>query len=157
MSKNKLLFLVNVDWFFISHRLPIALAAIENGYEVHIACNFTDRRQYLESLGFIVHSLAFSRSGKNVFSEFRILIEIYNLFGIIKPDLVHAVTVKPVLYGGMIARLKKIPAFVGAVSGLGLVFVLHDLKTKVIRFFIKTLYKLSFRHSNMKAIFHSKI
>ena len=40
---KKILFIVNVDWFFISHRLPIALAAIKQGYEVHVACGITDK------------------------------------------------------------------------------------------------------------------
>nr|WP_308428181.1 glycosyltransferase [Shewanella indica] len=44
---RKLLFVVNVDWFFVSHRLPIALKAIENGYEVHLACTFTNKKDYL--------------------------------------------------------------------------------------------------------------
>jgi len=36
--KKKLLFIVNVDWFFISHRLPIALKALEAGYEKKNRC-----------------------------------------------------------------------------------------------------------------------
>ncbi len=37
LTKTKLLFVVNVDWFFMSHRLPIALEAMRRGYEVHLA------------------------------------------------------------------------------------------------------------------------
>ena len=66
---KRLLFIVNVDWFFISHRLPIALAAIKQGYEVHIACGITDKKTMLESHGLVVHSLILSRSGVSVFSE----------------------------------------------------------------------------------------
>jgi len=39
--KPKLLFVVNVDWFFISHRLPIAVEALSIGYEVHLAMAFS--------------------------------------------------------------------------------------------------------------------
>jgi len=156
MSK-KILFLVNVDWFFISHRLPIALKAIENGYEVHIACDITDKGEYLNSLGLKVHSLPFSRSGKNILNEFKTLSAIYKVFRKVKPDLVHAVTIKPVLYGGIISRVCNVPAFVGAISGLGLVFIANNFKDKVIRFFVKCLYKLSFKHHNMTAIFQNKV
>jgi hypothetical protein len=38
---KRLLLIVNVNWFFISHRLPIGLQAIEKGYEVHIATTIT--------------------------------------------------------------------------------------------------------------------
>ncbi len=154
---KKMLFLVNVDWFFISHRLPIALKAIESGYEVHIACDITAKGEYLKNLGLKVHPLPFSRSGKNIFNEFKTLFAIYNVFRKVKPDLVHAVTIKPVLYGGIISRVCNIPAFVGAISGLGLVFVANDFKSKVTRVFVKALYKLSFRHKNMKAIFQNKV
>ena len=55
---KKILFVVNVDWFFISHRLPIALAAIEKGYEVHLTCLITDKKKILEDHGVIVHPLS---------------------------------------------------------------------------------------------------
>jgi hypothetical protein len=48
---RKLLFVVNVDWFFLSHRLPIALAAQKAGFEVHIATGVTDKLDALESFG----------------------------------------------------------------------------------------------------------
>jgi glycosyltransferase involved in cell wall biosynthesis len=156
MSK-KILFIVNVDWFFVSHRLPIALSAIKEGYEVHIACDITDKGEYLTNLGLKVHPLPFSRSGKNIFSELNSLRAIYKLLKNVKPDLVHAVTIKPVLYGGIISRVCNVRAFVGAVSGLGLVFIANDLKTKAIRIFVKALYKLSFKHRNMKAIFQNEV
>jgi UDP:flavonoid glycosyltransferase YjiC (YdhE family) len=50
-----ILYIVNVDWFFISHRLPIAIAAKKNGYEVHIATKITKYKTQLESYGFKVH------------------------------------------------------------------------------------------------------
>ena len=46
----KIIFVVNVDWFFISHRLPLALEALKRGYEVHIACGITDKKEYLEKI-----------------------------------------------------------------------------------------------------------
>ena len=60
---KKLLFIVNVDKFFISHRLPIAVEAIKQGYEVHIATKVTDQLNFLEMNGMIVHSLNLHRSG----------------------------------------------------------------------------------------------
>jgi hypothetical protein len=38
---KRLLFIVNVNWFFISHRLPVAIQAIEKGHEAHIATTIT--------------------------------------------------------------------------------------------------------------------
>ncbi len=60
---KKILFVVNVDWFFVSHRLPIAIQALQNGYEVHLACSFSNKRSELEKLGVVCHDIKFSRSG----------------------------------------------------------------------------------------------
>ena len=35
---KRLLLVVNVDWLFISRRLPIAIQAIKKGLEVYIGC-----------------------------------------------------------------------------------------------------------------------
>ena len=72
-TKTKLLFVVNVDWFFMSHRLPIALEAMSRGYEVHLATGLTDRREALAALGLQVHELPLQRSGASVLAELRTL------------------------------------------------------------------------------------
>ncbi|RCR53547.1 glycosyltransferase, partial [Vibrio harveyi] len=89
---KKLLFIVNVDWFFVSHRLPIALKAIEQGYDVHLACAFTDKKDMIEGHGIICHEVNFSRSGNSLLFELKSLINIRNIIKIIKPDIVHSVT-----------------------------------------------------------------
>ena len=57
MNKKKLLFIVNADWFFLSHRLPIAIEAISQGYEVHIATTITNELDSLKKNGLIAHTL----------------------------------------------------------------------------------------------------
>ena len=49
-SKSRLLFVVNVDWFFISHRLILAEAAINNNFEVFVACKDTGRKKEIEDI-----------------------------------------------------------------------------------------------------------
>ena len=78
--KKKLLFVVNVDWFFLSHRLPIAIEALNQGYEVHVAAGISDKIEILRSHGFIVHPLALGRSSIGLVSEVRTFLEILQLF-----------------------------------------------------------------------------
>jgi glycosyltransferase involved in cell wall biosynthesis len=155
MNSKKLLYIVNVDWFFISHRLPIALSAMKNGYEVHLACALTDKRDYLLDLGIKLHEIPFSRSGRGLLNELNTLKQIYQVLTKVRPDVLHTVTIKPVLYGGAMARLARVPAVVAAVSGLGLVFVADDFKTKITKTIAKVLYKLAFGHRNLKVIFQN--
>jgi glycosyltransferase involved in cell wall biosynthesis len=138
---RKILFIVNVDWFFISHRLPIALAAIKQGYEVHVACGITDKKTMLENLGLIVHPLTLSRSGTGVFSEFKTLKQLFTIIKLVGPDITHSITIKPVLYGNIISRLLRVPTRVASISGLGYVFIASGIKAKFFRVFIALLYR----------------
>lgn len=154
--KKKLLFIVNVDWFFISHRLPIALAALEQGYDVHIACGVTDRVSELEKLGIIVHPLSMSRSGTSLFKEIKVIREMSLVVKNISPDIVHLVTIKGAIYGGLVTRFKKIRIRIVSISGLGFVFIDERFKARCIRFLVMKLYRLALKSSNTRVIFQNK-
>jgi glycosyltransferase involved in cell wall biosynthesis len=154
-DRKRLLFVVNVDWFFLSHRLPIALEAIRSGYEVHIATGLTTRLDDLLGYGLIVHSLSLDRSSTSIFSTAKTFWEIFRLFNHIRPDVVHLVTIKPAIFGGLAARLANVPAVVVAVSGLGFVFVARGFNAALRRVFVSLLYRLSLGHANLRVIFQN--
>ena len=153
--KRKLLFVVNVDWFFLSHRLPIAQAALKQGYQVHIAAGITDRLEELRSHGLVVHPLSMSRNSVNPVGLIESLLELWRIFRAVKPDIVHLVTIKPVLLGGLVARLARIPAVVMAIPGLGFVFTARGTVGVVRRKLVGTLYRLAVGHPNIKVIFQN--
>jgi len=150
--KKKLLFLVNVDWFFVSHRLPIAIEALNQGYEVHIATGITDKLDELQARGFIVHPLAIGRSSTGLIGELRTFLRIVQIFKKVHPDIVHLVTIKPVLFGGIAARIVKVPGVVAAISGLGYVFLAKGTKAAILRFFVARLYRLALGRRNLTVI-----
>ena len=153
--RKKLLFIVNVDWFFVSHRLPIAIEALKQGYEVHIATAVTDKLSLLEGSGLTVHSLSLHRSRSGFIKVVTEFLEILSLFHKISPDIVHLVTIKPVLFGGIAARLMKVPSVVSAISGLGFVFVKTNFFGWFRRKIISFLYRLALTHPNQKIIFQN--
>lgn len=140
---QKILFIVNVDWFFISHRLPIALAAINKGFEVHVMCAVTDKGAELKAAGIIVHPLELSRSGTSLLCEFKTLLQIFSAIKKIKPNIVHSITIKPVLYGNVVARLLKVPIRVSSISGLGYVFIAKGIKSILFRKVISAMYRIA--------------
>lgn len=152
--KPKILFIVNIDWFFVSHRLPIALEAIKQGYEVHLACSVTDKLEYLTSHSIIVHDLPVSRSGKKILTELKTLLSIYKIIKEVKPNIVHSVTIKPVIYAGLLNRFSSI-SNVSSISGLGYVFSSATLKAKILRFFVVIMYKCAIRKRTDKIIFQN--
>ena len=153
--KKSILFIVNVDWFFVSHRLPIALAAIRSNYSVHLACHFTDRVDYLESLGIEVHPLHLSRGGTGLVSEAKSFIAIFNIIKQVRPGLVHFITIKPSLYGGIASRLLGIKQRVASISGLGYVFVSQGFKARAFRFVVSKLYRLALHGNHTQVIFQN--
>ena len=152
---RKLLFVVNVDWFFLSHRLPIALEALRQGYQVNIATGLTDKQDELERHGLVVHPLALDRSNVGLGNAWRTMVQLWQIFRTVRPDVVHLVTIKPVLLGGLVARLAGVPAVVAAVSGLGFVFVAKGVKASARRWLVGGLYRLALGHHNLKAIFQN--
>lgn len=154
MSRT-LMFVVNVDWFFVSHRLPIALEALRQGYQVHIATGLTDKLDELQRHGLVVHPLALDRSSADVGNAWRTMVELRRVFRTVRPDVVHLVTIKPVLLGGLVARLAGVPAVVVAVSGLGFVFMARGAKAAVRRWLVGGLYRLALGHRNLKVIFQN--
>ncbi|WP_137885665.1 glycosyltransferase family 4 protein [Pseudomonas sp. 2FE] len=153
--KKRLLFVVNDPVFFVSHRLPLAIGAQCSGYEVHIATMPGPVVDEIERHGFFHHALPLSRSGKNPLAELRAIASIYQLFRALQPDLVHLVTIKPVLYGGIAARLVGVRGVVAAVSGLGFVFLASGLKATLMRFPIKLLYRFALGKQNLRVIFQN--
>jgi glycosyltransferase involved in cell wall biosynthesis len=154
MSRT-LMFVVNVDWFFLSHRLPIALEAQRQGYQVHVATGLTDKLDELQRHCLVVHPLALDRSSTGLGSAWRTIVELWKLFRTVRPDVVHLVTIKPVLLGGLVSRLAGLPAVVVAVSGLGFVFMAHGAKAAVRRWLVGGLYRVALGHRNLKVIFQN--
>jgi glycosyltransferase involved in cell wall biosynthesis len=153
--KKTLLFVVNVDWFFLSHRLPIALKAQEAGYEVHIATEVTDKLDVLESYGLKVHRLGLIRAGLGPLNAVKTIFELRAVFRLIHPDIVHLVTIKPVILGGLAARWSRVPALVSAVSGLGYVFMASGPFAKLQRWIIALMYSMALGHRNQTVIFQN--
>lgn len=118
-KKGKLFIVVNVDWFFLSHRLPVALAAIEAGWDVSIVTADTGKLKDIEAKGLKVINLPMSRSGMNIFEELKTLTFLRKLYKRERPDVVHHVGMKTILWGTLAAKFSRVHGVVNAISGLG--------------------------------------
>ena len=152
----RIIFVINNVDFLLSHRIDICIAAVQGGYEVHVISPSNEQvASVLKGMGIFFHELEFSRSGKNPFLELKSAFNLFRIFKKIKPDLVHLITIKPYLYGGIVARLAKVPAVVSAVAGLGILFSSTELKYRLTRLSIFPLFKLAFGHKNQIIIFQN--
>lgn len=159
MTRPRLLIVVNNPAFFLSHRLPIGLAARNAGWDVHVAtpCQPADAIGRIEAHNLSHHPIALSRSGTRPRVELKTLIALYQIYRRLRPDLVHHVTIKPVLYGGLMARLAGCPAIVSAVSGLGYVFSGESLRHRILRTVAVRFYRHALRHPRSRVIFQNPV
>lgn len=116
---RKLYIVINVDWFFISHRLVVALAAQQAGWNVTIVTADTGKLKDIEAAGLKVVNLPMSRSGKNIFQELRTFLFLYKLYKRERPDVVHHVGIKTILWGTLAAKFASVLGVINAISGLG--------------------------------------
>ena len=153
MRENKLiLFVVNVDWFLISHRFVLCKEALAQGYQVSVACSDTGHRSAIEAAGVKFIDLPIDRSGTNPINEFKTIRRFSKLYKDVKPDLVHHITLKPVVYGSIAARRLKIPV-VNAVSGLG--YNLSESNKGIAKYIMVKLMRYGFRGTDINVIFQN--
>lgn len=155
MKRQLLLFVVNVDWFFLSHRLPVALAARDAGFDVHIATALTGPADAIERHGFTVHQIDVDRRSTNPLGALRLLWVLFRLMQRLRPSVVHLVTIKPVLLGGLAARVVRVPRVVAAISGLGFVFTARGLTAYVRRSMVAVIYRLALTGHGVRVIFQN--
>ena len=156
MKKKKILYIVNVDWFFISHRLQIALAAQKEGYDIHVLTRITTCKNKLELYGFKLHNIYLKRKSEDIFSLIKYFNKIVNNLNKINPDIVHCITIKPILFGGLASIFFPKIKMVYAISGLGHVYSSSGWKAKIRRLVVDNLYKIIFSRRNFKIIFQNK-
>lgn len=154
MGNKKLLIVTNVDWFLISHRLVLAKSAINSGWDVTVACEDTGRAHEISVDGIKFVNFSFSRSGTNILDEFKLFKRFRELYRRIKPDVVHHITIKPVVYGGAAAKFEKIPGVVNAISGMGYMFA--QGKVGIIQKVILKLIDFGVQRENVSFIFQNE-
>ncbi|OLC06456.1 MAG: hypothetical protein AUH42_05565 [Gemmatimonadetes bacterium 13_1_40CM_70_11] len=154
-SKPHVVYVVNQDWFFLSHRLPVARAARRVGARVTVIAADSGRAEAIRAEGLDFVRLPLSRRGANPVDEVWALSRLLRLYRRLQPDLIHHVTLKPVLYGSLAARLVSHAAVVNAVAGFGYSLTSTELRARLIRPLVKQLCRVALRHPRSQTIFQN--
>lgn len=153
---RKVLFLQTEDSSFYSHRLPVALAAKAEGHEVVVAAREGGHGDRIRAAGLRFVPLPWRRSSVNPFYELYMVLRIVRLYAEERPDLVHHVSAKPILYGSLAAAACGVPAVVNALIGLGFVFISTSLKARVLRGAVCLAFRVALSGRNVVTIFQNK-
>lgn len=140
-GRPRLLYLITEDWYFWSHRLDLARAARDAGFDVTIATRVTDHGKQIQEEGFHLIPISLFRRSRNPLRELSAIAELVGIYRCVRPHLVHHVAMKPILYGSLAAWVAQVPATLNAFAGLGYLFTnserqrggLHWLMTAALR------------------------
>jgi glycosyltransferase involved in cell wall biosynthesis len=147
-KRPKLLFVVTEDWYFWSHRLPIAKAALEAGYDVAVATRVNEHGKRITEAGFRLIPLQMNRGSYSFLHEVRAISELRDIYRREKPDIIHQVALKPILYGSIAAMgLGNVP-IINAFAGLGYLVSSSSIKAKVLRSGIWTALRFLLKRGN---------
>lgn len=152
--QKKLFIVVNQDWFFLSHRLAIGLAAKNAGYDVTVVSEDTGVSDKIREAGLKTIDLPIVKAGTNIKDEFKTFNFLHDLFKKESPDIVHLVGLKIILWGGLACKMVGIKAIVSAVCGLGVLFDENHANSLMSRSIIKIL-RFTHHKNRLRVIFQN--
>jgi glycosyltransferase involved in cell wall biosynthesis len=161
-SKAKILYVVNHAAFFVSHRLPIALAARDQGFSIDLITGQAGSPSMevlavakLKEANLHHQRISFISGGLNPVTELMGLIQLINQVNKIQPEIIHCISPKGIIYGGLAARFTKTKNLVLAISGMGFAFTKGNSSNQF-RSLLSKIYTLIFafilKHPNMRVI-----
>ncbi|MGL5623297.1 glycosyltransferase family 4 protein [Cetobacterium sp.] len=141
----KIIVMINFLPGLISHRGELIEELVKKN-EVIVICplKVEYKEKILEKI--IIKDVNMDRRGKNIFKELKLIYQYYKILKEEKPDLILTYTIKPNIYGSIIAKILKI-SYINNITGLGSSFQKNNLCSKI----LKLMYKYSF--SKSKCIF----
>lgn len=151
MRTPRLLYLVTEDWYFMSHRLPMARAARDAGFEVHVATRVGSHAAAIEAEGFRLHPLTWRRGSTNPLAVLMSILAVRTLYRGIRPDIAHHVALQPSIVGAFAASGLPI-SVINAVAGMGFAFTADNLRARLTRFVMKVLMRSLFNRRRSTAL-----
>ncbi len=155
-SGQKLCLVANTDWYLYNFRLPLAKKMRGLGWEVVLISPPGTYAARMIEEGFRWIEWSVNRRGLNLGQELNSLLRLAKIYKQERPLLVHHFTVKSVLYGSLAGRMKKIPAVVNSITGLGYIFLRSGWSGVMLRALVIPLYRLALRHKNVRVIFENE-
>lgn len=132
-GRKQVAFFVTVDWYFCQHYLALARAARDAGFSVSVITGVEAHGQVIRESGLRLIPFEVSRKGVNPVSELGAIWRLARILRVERPDLLHNIAQKPVLYGTLVARFLGIPAVVNGIAGMGYLFTSEERRARLIR------------------------
>jgi glycosyltransferase involved in cell wall biosynthesis len=155
VSSRKILYFSSEDWAFCLHRLPLACAALREGYEVVVVTRVRDHGKQITDAGLRIVPIDIVRGGMNPWREFLTVIELVSIYRSERPAIAHHFAVKPALYGSFAASVTGVRATVNALSGMGFFFTSQRLIARLLRPFVELALRVLLNRHGSRVIFEN--
>ncbi|MGE0351071.1 glycosyltransferase family 4 protein [Hydrogenophaga sp.] len=149
------MYFISVDWFFCSHFLGRAVAARNAGYEVVVLTHVDQHREMIEAAGFKLIPLRMDRRSMSLYANWLTFKQVLRAYRDEKPSLVHQIALKPVLLGGVAARLCGIRRVVNAIVGGGYALTSGSFRMRVFRPILQLALRLLLNPEGSKVVFEN--
>ena len=143
VAPKHLVYVITEDWFFASHFLDRARAAVDKGYKVSVITRCRENAREFRKYGLTPINIEFSRRGLNPITELLTIFQLRTILKRIKPDIVHNVALKPVVLGSLAAQFAGVQNIVNAPVGMGYVFTSEENRARILRPVVNALIRYS--------------
>ena len=154
-KEKKIFIFANCTWYLYNFRYKLLQRLFTEGYKVIVISTKDNYYQHIKKYLFKFEKLYLIRGSENPLFELITLLHILILYLKYKPVLIHQFTIKPCLYGSIIARLVGSKKIINQITGLGPSLYSQSIKLKVFNLFLFPLYRYAFNNKNTLNIFHN--
>lgn len=152
----KLLFVVTEDWYFLSHRMPTVRGAQQAGYDVVVVTSDGQCRAAIEAQGVRVIPFSFDRRSLKAGRAVKQVQGLTAIYKAEKPDVVHHIAMKPILFGSLAAWCAGVPRVINAFAGLGYVFSADTFLARAVRLFLIPAFRLLLQRPGSMVLFQNE-
>lgn len=156
MTPIKILLVANTDWYLYNFRLSLAQYLRQHDYQVLLVSPAGRFTANFVSQGFPWRSWEVGRKSLAPWREVSSMIALARIYRQERPDLIHQHTIKPVLYGSLVARALGIQNVVNSITGRGYVFTSHSRQAQLLKRLAIPVYRLALGHVNYATIFENE-
>jgi hypothetical protein len=153
---KNILFIVSEDWYFVSHRLHIAVKAIEKGFTVTLLTRVSKHKNLIESLGIQVLDWSFTRGGGNIFGSVKSIVYIMRAIKHSNSNIIYAVAIKPIIFSSLAARLSGVKNKIFTLGGVGFIFSSNRVLARMIRPVLIKVLRLALKGHKTRLILQNK-
>lgn len=153
---RRLLFFVPDDITFLIQRQHMAQAALDAGFEVHVACLDTGYFDGIRAMGLTPHRIPLVRGSMNPLQDLRACLSLLRVILNVKPHFLHNVSIKPVNYGSLVGRFLAVPRIVCLVNGIGISYIESGAKPRLFQRLAHWLYRVSLSSQRLDVIFQNQ-